>query len=166
MYPRAILFDLDNTLTHRALISLTLHTKRQRNCVYEIQLDRTCLTALCLHERPTREQLAEQRLWEYQLLTHLNHFKSYPEEARLQGFTGLVRVEFVVDAKGNLIRHKVISHTGSDLFVSAVERFVPAASPVPAPPPSMLLKGEIQVVAPFVFCLEGVACAGSPPRRL
>eukprot|EP01132_Coremiostelium_polycephalum_P017115 gene17115-20524_t len=157
VYPRAILFDLDNTLTHRALISLTLHTKRQRNCVYEIQLDRTCLTALCLHERPHPGTTGR---------TTLMGIPSYPEEARLQGLTGLVRVEFVVDAKGNLIRHKVISHTGSDLFVSAVERFVPAASPVPAPPPSMLLKGEIQVVAPFVFCLEGVACGGSPPRRL
>lgn len=112
---------------------------------------------------PSREQLAEQRLWEYQLLTHLNHFKSYPEEARLQGLAGMVRVKFVVDAKGNLIRHEIVSHTGSDLFVGAVEKFVPAASPVPAPPPSMLLKGEIEVVAPFVFCLDQT-CTGMAPR--
>lgn len=113
-----------------------------------------------------REQLAEQRLWEYQLLTHLNRFKSYPEEARLQRLTGLVRVAFVVDAKGNLIRYKIVSHTGSALFVGAVQAFIPAASPVPAPPPSMLLKGEIRVVAPFVFCLEQGACMGSPPPRI
>ncbi|MBK5437880.1 MULTISPECIES: TonB family protein [unclassified Pseudomonas] len=121
------------------------------------------LLCACTSGPNHQEQRAEQRLWEYQLLTHLNRFKSYPEEARLQGLTGLVRVAFVVDAKGNLIRHKIVSHTGSDVFVGAVEAFIPAASPVPAPPPSMLLKGEIEVVAPFVFCLEQT-CSGMAPR--
>jgi len=124
------------------------------------------LLCACTSGPNHQEQMVEKRLWEYQLLTHLNHFKSYPEEARLQRLTGMVRVAFVVDAKGNLIRHKIVSHTGSDLFVGAVEALIPTASPVPAPPPSMLRKGEIEVVAPFVFCIEQGACTGSPPQRI
>lgn len=98
-----------------------------------------------------REQLAEQRLWEYQLLTHLNRFKSYPEEARLQRLTGLVRVAFVVDAKGNLIRYKIVSHTGSALFVGAVQAFIPAASPVPAPPPQCCSRAKSEWWLPLYF---------------
>ncbi|WP_327157065.1 TonB family protein [Pseudomonas fluorescens] len=107
---------------------------------------------------PSPQQLADQRLWEQQLLTHLSLYKYYPEQARLLGATGMVRAEFFVDARGNLSRQKIISYSGSELFVPAVQVLITAASPAPAPPPSMLKDGEIQIVAPFIYCLEPGIC--------
>ncbi|WP_065944404.1 TonB family protein [Pseudomonas sp. 25 R 14] len=111
---------------------------------------------------PSPQQLAEQRLWEQQLLTHLSLYKYYPEQARLQGATGMVRAEFFVDARGNVSRQKIISYSGSELFVPAVQVLISAASPVPAPPPSMLKDNEIQIVAPFIYCLVPAICPVSP----
>ncbi|KAA6164753.1 TonB family protein [Pseudomonas marginalis] len=111
---------------------------------------------------PTPQQLAEQRSWEQQLLTHLSLYKYYPEQARLQGATGMVRAEFFVDARGNVSRQKIISYSGSELFVPAVQVLISAASPVPAPPPSMLKDNEIQIVAPFIYCLVPAICPVSP----
>ncbi|WP_411380095.1 TonB family protein [Pseudomonas sp. MPB26] len=107
---------------------------------------------------PSPQQLAKQRLWEQQLFTHLSSYKYYPEQARLQGAGGMVRVEFFVDAKGNVLRQKIISCSGSELFVPAVQALISAASPVPAPPPSVLKDGEIQIVAPFIYCLDPAIC--------
>ena len=107
---------------------------------------------------PTPQELAEQRSWEQQLLTHLSLYKYYPEQARLQGATGLVRAEFFVDARGNVSRQKIISYSGSELFVPAVQAMISEASPVPAPPPSILKDGGVQIVAPFLYCLEQGLC--------
>ncbi|RZI23628.1 TonB family protein [Pseudomonas sp. 770NI] len=101
----------------------------------------------------TSEQLAEQHLWEQQLIAHLNLFKFYPANAQAQRLEGEVNMEFTLDAQGNLLRQRVISHSGSELFVTAVQASLPAASPLPAPPVSVLKDGKVEVRAPFVFCL-------------
>ncbi|MEX5509681.1 energy transducer TonB [Pseudomonas paralactis] len=108
---------------------------------------------------PSPEQQAEQQLWEQQLITHIQLFKFYPANAQAQGLEGQVNIEFVIDAHGNLLRQRVISHSGSELFVAAVQASLPAASPMPAPPASVLEDGEVEVRAPFVFCLTP-SCAG------
>lgn len=107
---------------------------------------------------PSSQQLAEQRLWEYQLLIHISRFKHYPEQARLNGLEGTVAVEFIVDARGNLSHQKVISYSGSEFFVPEAKELISAASPAPAPPPSILKNGGVHVVAPFVYCLAQGMC--------
>ena len=111
---------------------------------------------------PSPQQLAEVRSWEQQLITHLSLYRYYPEQARLQGATGTVKAEFFVDAQGNLSRQKVISYSGSELFVPAVQVLISAATPVPAPPPSILKNGEVHIVAPFIYCLDPAICPVSP----
>ncbi|WP_248130075.1 MULTISPECIES: TonB family protein [Pseudomonas] len=108
---------------------------------------------------PSPEQLAEQQLWEQQLISHIQLFKFYPANAQAQGLEGQVNIEFIIDAHGNLLRQRVISHSGSELFVAAVQASLPAASPMPAPPASVLKDGEVEVRAPFVFCVTP-SCAG------
>lgn len=120
---------------------------------------------LCACARaPTPLQLAEQHLWEQQLLAHVQLFKFYPANAQAQRLEGQVNAEFTIDAQGNLVWQHIISNSGSELFVLAVQASLSAASPMPAPPASVLKEGKVDARAPFIFCLDQ-SCAEQAIHR-
>ncbi|AUF97025.1 iron ABC transporter substrate-binding protein [Pseudomonas sp. 02C 26] len=100
---------------------------------------------------PSPQEQAEQNLWVSQVLHQIALFKTFPEEARVRNLHGIVKVAFVLDAKGNLLRQRITEHSGSPLFLAVAQQIVTDASPMPAPPSWVLENGEIEVVAPFVF---------------
>ncbi|MBF0677261.1 energy transducer TonB [Pseudomonas sp.] len=95
-----------------------------------------------------------QPSWESRLLGHLNRYKRYPNDARRRGQEGVVKVRFVIDARGKVIDHQLVGRSGSPSLDRAALQMIRRAQPLPAPPPELLKNGSLEVVAPFVYSLE------------
>nr|WP_314874187.1 TonB family protein [uncultured Pseudomonas sp.] len=111
---------------------------------------------------PSPEEQAGKRLWVRQVLNQIAHFKTFPEEARVQNLSGVVSVAFVLNSRGDLLRQRVSEHSGSPFFLTIAQRIISDASPMPAPPAWVLENGEVEVVAPFVFVPDEDPCAIDP----
>lgn len=92
--------------------------------------------------------------WQSRLLAHLNRYKRYPDDARRRGQEGVVRLRFVVDAKGNVLSYELVGNSGSASLNRATEQMIRRAQPLPAPPEELLKNGTLEVLAPFVYSLE------------
>ena len=72
--------------------------------------------------------------YESQLLTWLHRHKKYPNLARRRGQQGTVILEFVINAQGKLLSHKIKKASEHAALNAAVERMVKKASPMPPIP--------------------------------
>src|SRR5690606_41919133 len=95
-----------------------------------------------------------QPSWESRLLGHLKRYKRYPNDARRRGQEGVVKVRFVIDARGKVIDHQLVGRSGSPSLDRATLHMIRRAQPLPAPPPEPLKNGCHVVVVPSVFSLE------------
>ncbi|MNF66507.1 Filamentous hemagglutinin [compost metagenome] len=92
--------------------------------------------------------------WQSRLLAHLNRYKRYPEDARRRGQQGVVKLRFVVDARGQVQSFELAARSGNPSLDRATLQMIRRAQPLPAPPPELLQNGRLEVVAPFVYSLE------------
>lgn len=92
--------------------------------------------------------------WQSRLLAHLNRYKRYPEDARRRGQEGVVKLRFVIDGRGNVLRFELAGRSGSPSLDRATLQMIRRAQPLPAPPVELLQNGSLEVVAPFVYSLE------------
>lgn len=92
--------------------------------------------------------------WQSRLLAHLNRYKRYPEDARRRGQQGVVKLRFVVDARGQVQSFELAERSGNPSLDRATLQMIRRAQPLPAPPPELLQNGRLEVVAPFVYSLE------------
>lgn len=91
--------------------------------------------------------------WQSQLLGHLNRYKRYPSDARRRGQEGVVKLRFVVDAKGQVLSYEISGRSGNPSLDRATLQMIRRAQPLPAPPPELLKNGTLEVVAPFIYSL-------------
>ncbi|MCQ4348577.1 energy transducer TonB [Pseudomonas stutzeri] len=92
--------------------------------------------------------------WQSRLLAHLNRYKRYPEDARRRGQEGVVKLRFVVDGQGRVLKFELAERSGSPSLDRATLQMIRRAQPLPAPPAELLQGGSLEVVAPFVYSLE------------
>ena len=73
--------------------------------------------------------------WEKSIVSHLNRYKRYPDEARVRGVKGDVKVRFILDRTGP--RHEArrwSRRSGSTSLDDEALAVLQRASPLPAPP--------------------------------
>lgn len=91
--------------------------------------------------------------WQSQLLGHLNRYKRYPSDARRRGQEGVVKLRFVIDAKGQVLSYEISGRSGNPSLDRATLQMIRRAQPLPAPPAELLNNGTLEVIAPFVYSL-------------
>lgn len=95
------------------------------------------------------------------VIDRITEEKAYPEEARLKGLEGVVKVRFMVNAKGEIGKKEVTLVSGDEVFRQATLAMFDTLSerPLPPPPEFLLNYGNVEVVAPLVYCLGNAPCA-------
>lgn len=92
--------------------------------------------------------------WQSELVHHFIKYPLYPKKARELKKQGIVKVFLVIDHKGNIISTAIHSSSGNSLLDQAALDTVHRASPVPAPPNSLLKNGTIKLILPFNYQLS------------
>lgn len=92
--------------------------------------------------------------WQSRLLAHLNRYKRYPDDARRRNQEGVVKLRFVVDARGQVLSFELAERSGNPALDRATLQMIRRAQPLPAPPAELLHGGRLEVVAPFVYSLQ------------
>ena len=82
--------------------------------------------------RPSPLPARSKATWEKALVSHLNRFKRYPDQAR-GARQGEVRVSFTIDRPGGS-RARVVGSSGSPSLDEEALAVLQRASPLPAPP--------------------------------
>lgn len=95
-----------------------------------------------------------QASWQSRLLAHLDRYKRYPDDARRRNQEGVVKLRFVVDARGQVLSFALAERSGSPALDRATLQMIRRAQPLPAPPAELLQNGRLEVVAPFVYSLQ------------
>ena len=100
-----------------------------------------------------REAILAQMSWQKSLLSHLNTHKRYPAEARARAQQGTVKVQFVIDRKGQVVDAQVMTTSGSKPLDEEAVSVLRRASPLPSPPDSM--PGDtLSLVLPIQFHIK------------
>lgn len=92
--------------------------------------------------------------WQADMMRHLAKFKRYPEDARRRGLEGTATLKFVVDANGNVLSFALANSSGNAALDRATLDMIRRAQPLPTPPKDMLIGGQREVTAPFVYRLD------------
>ena len=88
-----------------------------------------------------------------ELSTWLSRHKHYPRRARRKRQQGVVEVEFVIDAKGGLLEHRIVTSSGFRLLDDEAQALLERASPMPSIP-AELGQPRLSIIAPISFTLH------------
>lgn len=72
--------------------------------------------------------------WQKALITHIDHFKRFPEEARTSNTTGEVLIEFTMSRAGKVLSQRLVEASGSRALDAEAGAILARAEPLPAPP--------------------------------
>ena len=89
---------------------------------------------------------AELALW-------LERHKRYPANARRRRQQGTVKLHFIVDRRGQVLSHRIVSESGYRLLDREAEDMLRRARPLPAFPVQMT-QAKLEVVVPVSFSLR------------
>jgi protein TonB len=87
------------------------------------------------------------------VLAHLSRFRTYPEEARSRGVTGVVSVRFALASDGKVVAALLLRTSGATILDDAALAMVRRASPFPPFPPG-LNRARMEFAAPIRFDLR------------
>ena len=91
--------------------------------------------------------------WERALVSHLNRYKRYPNEARQRGVKGDVSVRFTLDRTGKVMAAEVVRSSGSSSLDDEALAVLHRASPLPAPP-DLVAGASFDLVLPIQFRIK------------
>jgi protein TonB len=91
--------------------------------------------------------------WEKSLVSHLNRYKRYPDEARARGVRGDVSVRFTLDRTGHVTAAQVVHSSGSVSLDEEALAVLQRASPLPAPP-DQVAGATFDLVLPIQFRIK------------
>ncbi len=119
--------------------------------------DYSAWSALNPDQQPPQEgqRHATQPPSEYlpRVYEQIERYKLYPRMARARHIEGEVRLFFVIDRSGKLIKHRIERSSGSDILDSAVDDLVRRVSPFPPFPESMPDK-QLEITMTVTFYLR------------
>jgi protein TonB len=87
------------------------------------------------------------------VLAHLSRFRTYPEEARSRGITGMPAVRFALAPDGRVLSASLARRSGATILDEAALTMVRSASPFP-PFPAGLKHSLLEFAAPVRFDLR------------
>jgi protein TonB len=106
-------------------------------------------------EDSERIDLSLKHSYESQLLAWLQRHKKYPNLARRRGQQGIVILEFVINAEGKLLSHKIIQASAHTALNTAVVKMIKQASPMPPVPQELHRKrDQFSYTIPIHFTLS------------
>ncbi|OJU26469.1 MAG: hypothetical protein BGN91_01570 [Nitrobacter sp. 62-13] len=88
--------------------------------------------------------------WKSRLLSHLDHYKRYPDAARAQGHEGTALLSFGMNRDGHVLTYYLVRSSGCPELDDEVLAMIERASPLPAAPPG-LNEQVVQLVVPVRF---------------
>ncbi len=91
--------------------------------------------------------------WRTELLTHLNRYKRYPEEAKAQHLQGTALLSFSLDRSGRVLNFFLARSSGDSTLDAEVLAMIERASPLPAPPPEVD-DSNLHLLVPVQFNLR------------
>jgi protein TonB len=91
--------------------------------------------------------------YQAKLAAHLRRFRSFPEEARKRGISGIATVRFTVNAAGAVTSASLAKSSGAGVLDAAAVAMVHRASPFPPIPPNLGV-GVMTVNVPVRFDLR------------
>jgi protein TonB len=91
--------------------------------------------------------------WEKSIVSHLNRYKRYPDEARARGAKGDVKVRFILDRTGHVTSAQVVRCSGSTALDEEALAVLQRASPLPAPP-EQVAGATFDLVLPIQFKIK------------
>ncbi len=97
--------------------------------------------------------------WQSELLSHLAHYKVYPEEAKRDEVPGIKinRLRFTLDSEGRVLSYELVTSSGNPLLDRATLEMIRKAQPLPPPPPEILKgRSSIEIVAPLAYELKRI----------
>ena len=95
---------------------------------------------------PSRVQIS----WQKALITHLNQYKRYPDDARARSVQGVVSVQFTIDRSGRVTASRIMQGSGSSLLDAEALAVLQRASPLP-PPPNDMAGASFDLALPIQF---------------
>jgi protein TonB len=94
---------------------------------------------------------SQSRIWQQELVAHLNKYKRYPHGLPDRGAEVVIR--FGLDRKGHVVASKVEKSSGDAVIDEAALATVRRADPLPLPPQSFAGK-ELTFLIPIRFALS------------
>lgn len=79
--------------------------------------------------------------------------QSYPRAAIRKEIEGKARIEIVIDRKGNIVDHTILTSTGAAVLDREIPKLMKRVSPVDAPPASLTV-ADLTIVLPIAWRLE------------
>jgi protein TonB len=73
--------------------------------------------------------------WQNELVSHIDHYKRWPEADRTHRLQGEVTLEFTLDRAGQVVVSRVLHSSGSAILDDAAMSTLKRATPLPMPPP-------------------------------
>lgn len=95
---------------------------------------------------------SEVQTFRASLQDHIRRFQRYPDQARLDGRQGVVRIQFVMDRHGGVAKAWVETSSGSTLLDEEAVAAIFRARPLPLPPESW--PAAFGVTLPIQFSLQ------------
>lgn len=101
-----------------------------------------------------RDQVVKlERSYYGTLSSYLRKNYAYPRRARVARVQGIVLIEIVIDADGNILRRKIVRSSGSDILDEAALASIRGINAVPAPPSGLTWRKRA-VRVPFRYQLR------------
>ncbi len=88
--------------------------------------------------------------WESLLAAHIERFKRYPVEARINGEQGIVEVFFRIDHEGHVLTSRIVRSSGSTVLDQETLAMLERAQPMPRPPDN-IADSQLSFVVPVRF---------------
>lgn len=86
------------------------------------------------------------------LLSHIERYRGYPDEARRASVEGVTHIHFVMDHSGAVLQIWIETSSGSSILDNAALAAVMRARPLPSPPPSW--PASVFVTLPIGYSLQ------------
>jgi periplasmic protein TonB len=102
---------------------------------------------------PNDQASSATETWENKLLTHLEHYKRYPNLAQQRKQQDVIYLRFNMDRSGKVLKWRIERSAGYALLDNEVAELIKRASPLP-PPPQEVAGNNIEMVVPVEFFIR------------
>ncbi|MBV1874262.1 MAG: energy transducer TonB [Gammaproteobacteria bacterium] len=91
--------------------------------------------------------------WQSNLLTHIQRYKRYPQQARRRGQEAVIYVRVTITQNGQVIKHQLEKASKYKALNKEVLTLITRAQPLPSPPKE-LSSETLEILLPVVFSLR------------
>ena len=142
-----------NTPTKRKKIVLKRNIPENIEAALEDVLPAETKTAPPGKKSESASQPQASTIWQSNLLTHIQRYKRYPQQARRRGQEAVIYVRVTMTRNGQVIKHQIEKASRYKTLNREVLTLITRAQPLP-PPPKEVSGKTIEILLPVVFSLR------------